>query len=110
MSSITKYEEQIAALKARSSSLRQRVEVEAREVQGAAIMAGVGFFFGGLEAEANRTSNPLPTVAGLEPSLAWGVGLTIAGRVVDGRAGELMSDAGKALITISMYKQGQGRR
>ena len=109
MSGITKYQEEIAALKQRSSNLRARVEEEAREAQGAAVMAGVGFLFGGLEADAARTNRPLPTVGGLDPAMTWGIGGVIAGRVMGGRAGELVSDAGKALHTIGAYKQGQRR-
>jgi len=103
---IARYEEQVQSLKQRSASLRQRVEAEAREVQGTAVSAAVAYFFGGMEAEATRTNRPMPTVAGLDPALAWGVGLTVAGRVVDGRAGELLGDAGKSLVVIAAYRQG----
>lgn len=106
-SAIEKYKEQIDALQRSKANLRQRVEIEAREVQGAAIMAATGYAWGAWEKDTSRQSRTIPTIAGMDPALAWGAGLTVFGRFVDGRAGEIMSDAGKAVLTVAAYKQGQ---
>lgn len=107
MSAIEKYKEQIDALQRSKANLRQRVEIEAREAQGAAIMAGTAYLWGAWEKDTSRRSQTIPTVAGMEPALAWGAGLIVAGRVIDGRAGEIATDAGKAILAVAAYKQGQ---
>jgi hypothetical protein len=117
MSSIAKYEEKleqyeakVQSLNSRARSLRERAENEAQFVQGVFASTAAAYLFGSFESQAAARRQPMATIAGLDPLLAYSVGGMLAGRIVGGRAGELLSEGARGLLAVHSYKIGSRPR
>lgn len=106
---IERRDEQIDSLRSRLASLRRASQEEAKEVLGTAAGLAAAYGFGAIERRAEsspggRMSSP---IEGLDPILVYGAGAFVAGRMVGGDAGNALTNAGRALLTIKAYKAGR---
>lgn len=106
-SAIEKRDEEIARLKMRARSIRDRVEEETGELVDVAVEAAAGYLWGSLQREAETNNRPLFTVFGLDPEVVWSLGLIVGGKVVGGEAGRVMRGSGRAIGVIYAYERGQ---
>jgi hypothetical protein len=104
--SLSRYDEEIERLKNRARSVKERAEETAKDFQSAAVMGGAAYLFGYMEAKAAAENRALATVGGAPATLSWGIGAYVGSKIVGGKAGEVMADAGKSIISIHMYKTG----
>jgi hypothetical protein len=108
-SAIVKREEQLARLRARLATVRDRVDTQAARIQRLAVSAGAAYVAGAVAARAAAEHRPLFTVAGLPPVLTWAGLAYLAGPMVGKRTGELLEDAAAGLLAAYAYELGQGR-
>ena len=104
------YEAKVNSLQNRARSIRDRAESEAEFVQGVFASSAAAYLYGSYEQRAAQRREVMMTVAGLPPLLTYSVGAMLAGRLVSGRAGEILSEAGRGLLAVHAYKTGAAPR
>ena len=103
---MTRWEEKYNELRGRMAGLRGRMNEEAKEVQALAVEGAAAFVFGSMEADARASGVQMATIGDLPPPLAWGAGAYIAGRMVEGRGGEILQAAGRGILVGYAYRKG----
>lgn len=105
---IEKRDDKIDSLQNRLSNLRKRAQEESRELLGAGAELGACFALGHMEARAQREGRTLESpIEGVDLKVAYGVGLFVAGRFVEGDAGLLMQNAGRGILAVKAYEEGK---
>lgn len=104
---LRKAEGEVGRLKSRLARIREVGEEQAEELQSLAIEGGAAFAFGSYERQEALANRTVPTIAGLPPRMAWGGALYIAGKLVGGRMGEVVTSAGRGLLIVEAYEKGK---
>jgi hypothetical protein len=98
--------EEVAKLKSRLSSTRERADEESAELQGIAVEGASAYLFGSYKASEARSSRTLMTVGGLPPELVWGGVAYAAGRYMGGRSGEILASGGRGVLVGHAMQKG----
>lgn len=101
-SSVAKLQKQVAGMQRSRANLRQRLKFD--RIRNAAVAGGTAFAIGAIE----QRSGSLPTLAGVDPKLAWGGLLTALGMVTKGTPGELIQSSAEGALIAYAYQQGKG--
>ena len=106
-SALVKAQDEIARLKSRTASARERANKSAKTLQrdGVAVLAAYGF--GALKKDRTRTNTPMPTVMGLDPEIAAVGALYIVGHFADGAMGEFAHDAALGIACGAAMQKAQ---
>lgn len=105
---IEKRDEKIDSLENRLRNLRRSADAEAKELMGTGAAVGTAYAFGAMEKRAeNRGAAIQSPVDGVDPKIAYGAGMYIAGRLVGGDAGLALQNGGKSLLIIKAYQSGR---
>lgn len=95
---------EIARLSARLASVRARAAERTRAVQHTAVAAAAAAAVGAIAASRAAEGRALPTIAGLDPLLTYGVGAWIAASFLPGRAAEIAAAAADGLLSVYAYQ------
>lgn len=90
---LVKAQEELARLKSRTASARERANASAKTLQRDGVAVVAAYLYGALKKDRQRTNQQMPTVAGLDPELTAVIALYAAGHFMDGAIGEAAHDA-----------------
>ena len=99
---MSKVQKRLASLQ--RSRFNERHRRKFNRIRNAAVSAGTAYVIGSIE----ERSGALPTIAGIDPKLAWGGILTAAGYLVKGTAGEIVLSAAEGTLNAYAYQEGRG--
>ena len=102
--SLTKAREKVASMQ--RSSAMGRVKARGDQVVHTVIAAGASYAMGTIE---RTTTNPLPTLFGLDPKLTWGGFFAVVGTAMSGRMGSGANAISDGLLSSYGYAQGLGK-
>lgn len=98
---LSRYQNEIQALKARASNLRQRAQEAAAEVQRDAVSVGAAGAYGALR----KAGTLPPQIAGMDTDLVVIAGLYALGHLTSGQASEVAHDAAVGIACAVAYSK-----
>ena len=105
MPSATRLQQELERLKAARSKAYARVKNERGRVTNTLSGAASAYVMGRVERSATR---PLPTIAGIDHKLVYGLGLMAISMKGRGKWGDAIAGAGDGLISAYGYAEGRG--
>lgn len=102
---LVKVQEELARVKSRSASMRERAAEGAKTMQRDGVSVLAAFAYGALKKDRTRNNTTMPTIMGLDPEVTAVVALYAIGHFTSGTLGEIAHDAALGIACGAAMKK-----